>query len=247
MKRIILCRHGQSEWNKANKFTGWTDVNLTEKGIQEAIESGHRLKAEGFAPTIAYTSYLKRAIRSLWFALEAMDRMWIDVHRTWRLNEKHYGALQGLNKKETAEEYGDEQVHIWRRSFDVPPPALKEEDERSSLREEKYARISKEHIPMTESLKDTIARTMPYWKETILPSLDEHNDVLVYAHGNSLRGIVKELKNMSEEEIPSFNIPTGVPYVFEFDENKKPIKDYFVGDPETIKKLQDAVAKQGKA
>lgn len=246
MRRIVLVRHGQSTWNKENRFTGWTDVPLTNQGIEEAMEAGRNLKDEGFEFTIAYTSYLKRAIKSLWLALEQMDRMWIDVHRSWRLNEKHYGALQGLNKKETAEEHGDEQVLLWRRSFDSPPPALEENDSRSPAHDPRYAALSKEELPMTEALKHTIDRTMPYWEEQIVPAMKEHKDILVFAHGNSLRGIVKSLKGMNNEEIISFNLPTGIPYVFEFDDEGKQVKDYFIGDPVKIKKLQEAVANQAK-
>lgn len=246
MKRIVLCRHGQSVWNKENKFTGWTDVELTEQGMQEAKDSGKALMEAGIKPTVAYTSYLKRAIKSLWLCLEEMDRMWIDVHRSWRLNEKHYGGLQGLNKKETAEKHGADQVLLWRRDFNTPPPALEEDDPRSPTQDERYAKLSKDELPMTEALSHTIERTMPYWDSTIVPAMKDNDDILVYAHGNSLRGIVKSLKNMSNEEIIGFNIPTGIPYVFEFDENGKLQKDYFIGDPEKIKKLQEAVANQAK-
>lgn len=249
MKRLVLIRHGQSQWNLENKFTGWTDVDLTKQGVEEAIKAGQQLKKEGFHFTLAFTSYLKRAVKTLNFVLDEMDLDWIPVEKDWRLNEKHYGSLQGLNKAETAAKYGDEQVLIWRRSFDVPPAALEPDDARSPYLEERYQAIEKELLPLTESLKDTIERILPYWKGRIFPSLKEHNDVIVAAHGNSLRAIVKELKGISEEDIVSLNIPTGIPYVFEFDENNemKLVKDYFIGDPEEIKKLMEAVANQAKA
>lgn len=249
MKRLVLIRHGQSQWNLENRFTGWTDVDLTEQGVKEAIKAGQQLKKEGFHFTLAYTSYLKRAVKTLNLILDQMDLDWIPVEKDWRLNEKHYGSLQGLNKSETAQKYGDEQVLIWRRSFDVPPAALEPNDERSPYVEERYANIDKSLLPLTESLKDTIQRILPYWENTIFPSLQKHDDIIVAAHGNSLRAIVKELKGISDEDIVSLNLPTGIPYVFEFDEKNhmKLIKDYFIGDPEEIKKLMDAVANQGKA
>ncbi|MDN4753591.1 2,3-diphosphoglycerate-dependent phosphoglycerate mutase [Porphyromonadaceae bacterium W3.11] len=249
MKRLVLIRHGQSQWNLENRFTGWTDVDLTEQGKNEAIKAGQQLKKEGFHFTKAYTSYLKRAIKTLNLVLDQMDLDWIPVEKDWRLNEKHYGTLQGLNKAETAKKYGDEQVLVWRRSFDVPPAALEEDDERSPYMDVRYAGIDKSQLPLTESLKETIERLLPYWENNIFPSLKEHDDVIVAAHGNSLRAIVKELKGISDDDIVSLNIPTGIPYVFEFDEKDgmKLVKDYFIGDPEEIKKLMDAVANQAKA
>ena len=246
MKRLVLVRHGESQWNKENRFTGWTDVDLSEKGVQEARKAGEVLKEKGFHFTQAYTSYLKRAIKTLNNVLDVMDLDWIPVEKTWRLNEKHYGMLQGLNKAETAEKYGDEQVLIWRRSYDVPPAPLAEDDERSPLQDPRYAGVDRKDLPLTESLKETVARILPYWEQTILPSLQKHDDVIVAAHGNSLRGIVKVLKQISDEDIVSLNLPTGIPYVFEFDEDMQLSKDYFLGDPEEIKKLMDAVANQAK-
>lgn len=248
MKRLVLTRHGQSQWNLENRFTGWTDVDLTEQGIQEARKAGAQLKEQGFHFTQAYTSYLKRAVKTLNNILDVMDLDWIPVEKSWRLNEKHYGMLQGLNKSETAEKYGEEQVKVWRRSYDVPPAPLESNDERSPMMDARYAGISREELPLTESLKETVARIIPYWEQVIFPSLKAHDDVIVAAHGNSLRGIVKVLKGISDEDIIGLNLPTGVPYVFEFDENDgmKLVKDYFVGDPEEIKKLMDAVANQGK-
>lgn len=248
MKRLVLIRHGQSTWNLENRFTGWTDVDLTDQGVKEAIKAGDEMKKQGFHFTLAFTSYLKRAVKTLNLVLDRMDLDWIPVEKNWRLNEKHYGMLQGLNKSETAAKYGDEQVLIWRRSFDVPPAALEPNDERSPYNEERYAGVDRELLPLTESLKDTIERILPYWEQRIFPSLQEHDDVIVAAHGNSLRAIVKELKGISDEDIVSLNIPTGIPYVFEFDEKNdmKLVRDYFVGDPEEIKKLMEAVANQAK-
>ncbi len=246
MKRLVLVRHGESQWNKENRFTGWTDVDLSEKGVGEARKAGEVLKEKGFHFTQAYTSYLKRAIKTLNNVLDVMDLDWIPVEKTWRLNEKHYGMLQGLNKAETAEKYGDEQVLIWRRSYDVPPAPLEKNDERSPLQDPRYAGVDPQELPLTESLKDTVARILPYWEQTIAPSLKQHKDVIVAAHGNSLRGIVKVLKNISDEDILHLNLPTGIPYVFEFDDNLNLQNDYFLGDPEEIKKLMEAVANQGK-
>ncbi len=246
MKKLVLLRHGESVWNKENRFTGWTDVGLSEKGVNEAIEAGKTLKKEGFHFKLAYTSYLTRAIKTLWLGLEEMDLMWIPVYKSWRLNEKHYGMLQGLNKSEMAEKYGAEQVHLWRRSYDAPPPPLEESDERSSLNDPRYAGLDKKDIPMTECLKDVVERMVPYWENDISLNLKKYGEILVSAHGNSLRAVVKYLKNMSDEDILKFNIPTGIPYVFEFDDDLKLQKDYFLGDPEVIKKLMDQVAKQAK-
>jgi 2,3-bisphosphoglycerate-dependent phosphoglycerate mutase len=247
MLRLVLIRHGESQWNKENRFTGWTDVNLSEKGLEEAREAGRIMKENGFDFKIAYTSYLRRAIKTLWLVLEEMDLMWIPQYKTWRLNEKHYGNLQGLNKSETAKQYGDEQVHIWRRSYDIPPAALSADDPRNPAFDPRYAALSPEETPLTESLKDTIGRIVPYWQNEIAVNLQLHKEVLVAAHGNSLRGIVKHLKNMGEDEIIALNLPTGVPYVFEFDDNLVLQKDYFLGDEEKIKELMAAVANQGKS
>ncbi len=247
MKQLILVRHGESEWNKLNLFTGWTDVDLTETGRKEAYEAGKLLKAEGYRPQFCFTSYLKRAVRTLNQVLEAMDMDYLPVEKSWRLNEKSYGAIQGLNKADTAKKYGDDQVLLWRRSFDVQPPALDMHDERSPRMDPRYAELSDSEIPLTESLKDTIARLMPYYKEVILPSFDKYDTVLVVAHGNSLRGIVKELRGMSNEEIIKFNIPTAVPYVFTFDDQMKLVSDEFLGDPEVIAAKMQSVANQGKS
>ena len=246
MLSLVLLRHGESTWNKANRFTGWVDVGLSEKGTDEAIEAGKTLKEKGFHFKIAYTSYLTRAIKTLWLTLEEMDLMWIPVYKTWRLNEKHYGMLQGLNKAETAAKYGDEQVLLWRRSFDIPPPPISEEDEKNAKFDPRYKELKDEDIPRTESLKEVIERLIPYWKDEISKSLKEHKEVLIAAHGNSLRAITMYLKNMSEDEILKFNMPTGIPYVFEFDEDMNLLKDYFMGDPEVIKELMAKVANQAK-
>ena len=246
MKKVVLIRHGQSTWNNENKFTGWTDVDLTELGEQEACEAGKLLKKEGFSFDKAYTSYLKRAIKTLNIVLDEMDLDWIPVEKTWLLNEKHYGMLQGLNKSETAAKYGDEQVLIWRRSYDIPPAALEDNDERSPLMDNRYNKIDRNKLPLTESLKETVDRILPYWENEILASLKDNNEIIVAAHGNSLRGIVKHLKNISDEDIVNFNMPTGIPYVFEFDDDLNVTKDYFLGDADEIKKLMDAVANQAK-
>ena len=246
MKKIVLLRHGESIWNKENRFTGWTDVDLTEKGEEEAARAGDLLKESGFQFDMAYTSYLKRAVKTLDKVLDRMNEDWIPVRKSWRLNEKHYGALQGLNKSETAEEYGEEQVRLWRRSYDVAPPALGEDDPRNPVFDVRYREVPASELPRTESLKDTVRRILPYWKETIFPSLEASDQLLVVAHGNSLRGIVKYLERLSDEEIVKLNLPTGIPYVFEFDDHLKLRKDYFLGDPEEIRQLMDAVANQGK-
>lgn len=247
MKKVVLIRHGESVWNKENRFTGWTDVDLTENGVQEAVKAGKLLKKEGFKFEKAYTSYLKRANKTLNTILDQMDLDWIPVEKSWRLNEKHYGMLQGLNKAETAAKYGDEQVLIWRRSYDVPPTPLDPSDERSASQDPRYGGVPKSYIPETEALKDTVERILPYWQEVIYPSLVDNDEIIVAAHGNSLRGIIKYLKNISDESIVSLNLPTAVPYVFEFDDDLNLVKDYFLGDPEEIKKLMDAVANQGKS
>lgn len=244
MKRIVLLRHGQSTWNLENRFTGWTDVDLTPKGTEEAERAGDLLLKEGFAFDKVYTSYLKRAVKTLNVVLDKLDQDWLPVEKTWRLNEKHYGMLQGLNKAETAEKYGAQQVQIWRRSYDVAPDPLPEDDPRNPRFDPRYKAVPDAELPRTESLKDTIKRILPYWKDIIFPNLKTVNEILVVAHGNSLRGIIKYLKNISDENIVELNLPTAAPYVFEFDDNLKLTKDYFLGDPEEIKKLMDAVANQ---
>ena len=246
MNKLVLIHHGESIWNKENRFTGWTDVDLSERGIREATEAGQTLKKEGFNFKIAYTSYLTRALRTLWLIQEQMDLLWIPVYKTWRLNEKHYGILQGLNKAEMVEKYGDQQVLMWRRSYDVPPPPLPEDDPRHPKHDPRYRDLDPKDIPATEALKNTVERIVPYWKDEMEPNLIVHKEVLVAAHGNSLRGIVKYLKNISDEDIIGLNLPTGIPYVFEFDDNMNLEKDYFLGDPEVIKKLMEEVANQGK-
>lgn len=247
MKRVVLLRHGQSTWNKENRFTGWTNVDLSEQGVEEAKKAGKYLKDAGFKFGVAYTSFLKRAVKTMNVALDVLDQDWIPVQKSWRLNEKHYGNLQGLNKAETAEKYGDEQVHIWRRSYDIAPNPIEANDERRAAFDPRYADVPNAYLPDTESLKDTIERIMPYWECEIFPSLKKHDDILVAAHGNSLRGIIKHLKNISDEDISELNLPTAIPYVFEFDDDLNLQKDYFLGDPEEIKKLMEAVANQGKA
>ena len=243
--KLILCRHGQSEWNLENRFTGWADVDLSPKGEQEAKDAGLTLKHEQLSFDLAYTSVLKRATRTLWIMLEEMSLTWIPVTNAWELNERHYGALQGLNKSQVAAEYGEEQVQIWRRSYDTPPPPLNNDDERHPRFEIRYASVS--DLPASESLKDTLLRVKPYWQTKIIPSLLGNQDVLIVAHGNSLRAMVKMIENISDEEIVDFNIPTGIPLAYEFNENLKPIKQGFIGDPETIKQAAQAVANQGLA
>ena len=243
--KLILCRHGQSEWNLENRFTGWADVDLSPKGEQEAKDAGLTLKHEQLSFDLAYTSVLKRATRTLGIMLEEMSLTWIPVTNAWELNERHYGALQGLNKSQVAAEYGEEQVQIWRRSYDTPPPALNDDDERHPRFEIRYASVS--DLPASESLKDTLLRVKPYWQTKIIPSLLGNQDVLIVAHGNSLRAMVKMIENISDEEIVDFNIPTGIPLAYEFNENLKPIKQGFIGDPETIKQATQAVANQGLA
>ncbi len=247
MTKLVLIRHGESVWNKENLFTGWTDVDLSEQGKQEAKNGGELLKAEGYTFDIAYTSVLKRAIRTLWFVLDELDLMWIPVERSWRLNERHYGALQGLNKTQTAAKYGDEQVHIWRRSYDIQPPALEKTDNRYPGKDPRYKSLSEKELPLSECLKDTVARFLPLWHNTIEPTIKSGKKVLIAAHGNSLRALVKYLDNIPDEEIVGLNIPTGVPLVYELDENLKPIKHYYLGDAAEIEKKAKAVANQGKA
>jgi len=247
MKRLVLLRHGQSTWNLANRFTGWTDVGLTEQGVGEAREAGRLLLREGYTFDVAYTSVLKRAIQTLWLVLEEMDLMWIPVHRSWRLNERHYGALQGANKAETAAKYGDEQVLIWRRSFDIPPPELEPGDERHPGGDPRYAALSPQELPLTESLKLTVDRVLPYWHETIVPAIQGGQRVLIAAHGNSLRALVKYLDGISDTDIVGLNIPTGIPLVYELDDDLRVLKSYYLGDPEAAKKAAQAVANQGRS
>jgi 2,3-bisphosphoglycerate-dependent phosphoglycerate mutase len=246
--KLVLVRHGQSAWNQENRFTGWKDVDLTEQGISEARRAGELLKEAGFEFEVAYTSVLKRAIRTLWTILDRMDQMWIPVIRNWRLNERHYGALQGLNKTETAQKYGEEQVLIWRRSYDIPPPAMEKTDERYAGNQRVYRdNLKEDEIPLTESLKETVARFVPYYQAEIEPQIKAGKQVLIVAHGNSLRALVKHLDNISEEDIIKLNIPTGIPLVYELDDNLKPIRSYYLGDAEEAAKAAAAVASQGKA
>ena len=247
MYKIVLVRHGESIWNKENLFTGWTDVDLSEKGRQEAVEAGRVLRSEGFVFDVAFTSVLKRAIKTLWLALEEMDLIWIPVHNSWRLNERHYGALQGLNKVAMVDRFGAQQVQLWRRSYDVPPPALDPGDERSPAKDPRYADLGAEEIPLAECLKDTVARVLPYWHETIVPVIRSGERVLVSAHGNSLRALVKYLDDVPESEIVSLNIPTGIPLIYEFDDDLKPVRHYYLGDQAAIAAAMNAVANQGKA
>lgn len=247
MYKVVLLRHGESTWNKENRFTGWTDVDLSEKGISEAKKAGEVLLESGYTFDMAYTSVLKRAIRTLWLALDEMDLMWIPVINSWRLNERHYGALQGLNKSEMAEKYGEKQVLIWRRSYDIRPPALEKNDERYPGFDPRYKELTENQLPTSECLKDTVERFLPYWHETIAPTIKTGKKVLIAAHGNSLRALVKYLDNIPEEEIVSLNIPTGIPLVYELDKNLKPIKHYYLGDVSEIEKAIKSVADQGKA
>jgi 2,3-bisphosphoglycerate-dependent phosphoglycerate mutase len=240
-------RHGESQWNKDNRFTGWIDVDLSEKGLAEARKAGQVLKQQGYTFDVAFTSVLKRAIRTLWLILDEMDLMWIPVHRSWRLNERHYGGLQGLNKAETAAKHGDEQVLIWRRSYDIPPPELEENDERLPTNDPRYADLDPKVLPRTESLMTTIDRVMPFWHDRIVPEIRAGKRILIAAHGNSLRALVKYLDDISDKEIIKLNIPTGIPLVYELGEHLRPIKNYYLGDPEEVKKLMAAVANQGKA
>ncbi len=247
MTKLVLLRHGESDWNKQNRFTGWHDVDLSEKGLAEAKKAGQVLKENGFVFDIAFTSLLKRAIRTLWLTLDGMDLMWIPVHRSWRLNERHYGALQGLNKAETAAKYGDDQVLVWRRSYDTPPPALEKSNPHYPGNDPRYGDLSETELPLAECLKDTVDRFLPYWHETIAPTIQSGKRVIIAAHGNSLRALVKYLDEVSEEEIVGLNIPTGMPLVYELDSDLKPIKHYYLGDPEEVEKAMAAVAAQGKA
>jgi 2,3-bisphosphoglycerate-dependent phosphoglycerate mutase len=246
MYKLVLLRHGESVWNKANRFTGWIDMGLSDRGVEEAKEAGKALLKEGFVFDVAYTSVLKRAIKTLWLALEEMDLMWLPVLHSWRLNERHYGALQGLNKTETVEKHGMEQVQIWRRSYDVPPPALTEDSPYYPGRDPRYANVPTEELPLTECLKDVVARFLPYWHDTLAPAVKAGKRVIIAAHGNSLRALVKYLDNVSDQEIVGLNIPTGIPLVYELDDDLRPLKHYYLGDPERIKAAIQSVADQLK-
>jgi 2,3-bisphosphoglycerate-dependent phosphoglycerate mutase len=246
MKKLVLLRHGESTWNKENRFTGWIDVGLSEGGVEEALEGGRVLAREGFVFDVAYTSVLKRAIKTLWITLEEMDLMWIPIHHTWRLNERHYGGLQGFNKTETVEKHGMEQVQLWRRSYDVPPPPLTPDDPHFPGRDPRYADVPKEELPLTECLKDVVARFLPYWRETIAPAVQSGRQVIIAAHGNSLRALVKHLDNVSDEEIVGLNIPTGIPLIYELEDDLTPIRHYYLGDPEKVRAAIESVAGQLK-
>ena len=245
--KLVLLRHGESVWNRENRFTGWTDIDLSERGIVEARQAGALLKANGYTFDIAYTSVLKRAIRTLWIVLDELDLMWIPVQRSWRLNERHYGALQGLNKAEMASRYGEKQVHIWRRSYDIQPPALTKDDPRYPGHDPRYAELKPSELPLTECLKDTVARFLPYWQSTISPAVRAGQAVIIAAHGNSLRALVKYLDKVSDNDIVDLNIPTGIPLVYELDAELKPVTHYYLGDAESVAAAQRAVANQGKA
>lgn len=245
--QVVLLRHGESEWNKENRFTGWTDVDLTEQGRQEALQAGRTLRAEGFDFDLAFTSVLKRAIRTLWLALDEMDRMWLPVIRHWMLNERHYGALQGLNKSEMAARHGEEQVLRWRRSYDLPPPGLEPDDSRHPRHDRRYADLSPAELPATECLKDTVARFVPYWEQIIAPAVRSGQRVLIVAHGNSLRALVKYLDGISDADIIGLNIPTGLPLVYDLDDRLNPLNRRYLGDPEKVRLAMEAVANQGRA
>jgi 2,3-bisphosphoglycerate-dependent phosphoglycerate mutase len=247
MTKLVLLRHGESIWNKENLFTGWTDVDLSDQGMLEAKQAGEMLKAEGYSFNIAFTSVLKRAIRTLWIALDELDLMWIPVSHSWRHNERHYGALQGLNKAQTAAKFGDEQVLIWRRSYDVPPPPLDESDPRYPGNDPRYRELSRSELTLTECLKDTVARFLPYWHRTIVPAIQSGKKVIITAHGNSLRALVKHLDHISDQDIVGLNIPTGAPLVYELDKQLRPLRNYYLGDPDAVAKAAAAVANQGKA
>jgi 2,3-bisphosphoglycerate-dependent phosphoglycerate mutase len=247
MHKIVLLRHGESVWNKENRFTGWTDVDLSDRGLEEARRAGQLLREGGYVFDVAYTSVLKRAIKTLWLTLEGMDLMWIPVHNSWRLNERHYGALQGLNKTETAEKFGEAQVKIWRRSYDTPPPALAPDDPRHPSNDPRYAGLARSELPLTECLKDTVARFLPYWHETIAPAVKSGRRVIIAAHGNSIRALVKYLDDVSEQDIIELNIPTGIPLVYELDASLKPLRHYYLGDAAAVEAAMKAVANQGKA
>ena len=247
MIKLVLLRHGESTWNKENRFTGWTDVALSEKGVQEAKTAALLLKQNGFVFDVAYTSLLKRAIKTLWIVLEDMELMWIPVNLSWRLNERHYGTLQGLNKSETAAKFGEQQVLLWRRSYDVRPPALDKSDSRYPGNDPRYRGLPEKNLPLTECLKDTVTRFLPYWNETIAPAVKSGQNVILSAHGNSLRALVKHLDHISDQQIVELNIPTGIPLVYELDNNMTPLKHYYLGDEETVNQAVQAVANQGKA
>ena len=247
MHKLVLIRHGESTWNLENRFTGWTDVDLTPTGVSQAMSAGKLLKAEGYDYDLCYTSVLKRAIHTLWYALDEMDRLWLPVHKHWRLNERHYGALQGLNKGETAKQYGDEQVLVWRRSYDTPPPALDAADPRSERSDRRYADLDASQVPLTECLQDTVARVLPFWNDTMAPAIRSGQRLLVSAHGNSIRALVKYLDNIADDDIVGLNIPNGIPLVYELDDDLKPIRHYYLGDAEAAAKAAAAVASQGKA
>jgi 2,3-bisphosphoglycerate-dependent phosphoglycerate mutase len=247
MYKLVLIRHGESTWNLENRFTGWTDVDLTPTGIEQAKQAGRLLKAEGYEFDVAYTSVLQRAIHTLWHALDEMERPWLPVVNSWRLNERHYGALQGLNKAETAKQYGDEQVLVWRRSYDTPPPELDANDPRGQRQDIRYAKLQPDQIPLTECLKDTVARVLPFWNEAMAPAIKAGKRIVVAAHGNSIRALIKYLDNISDDDIVGLNIPNGIPLVYELDADLKPIKHYYLGDAEAAAKAAAAVATQGKA
>ena len=247
MYKLVIISHGESTWNLENRFTGWTDVDLTPTGVDQALNAGRLLKAEGYEFDIAYTSVLKRAIRTLWLTLDEMDRTWLPVIKDWRLNERHYGGLQGLNKADMAKQFGDEQVLIWRRSYDTPPPALEANDTRCERTDARYAGLQPEQVPLTECLKDTVARVMPFWNDTMAPTIQSGKRVVVAAHGNSIRALVKYLDGISDSDIVGLNIPNGIPLVYELDSNLKPIRHYYLGDAESVAKAAAAVANQGKA
>ena len=247
MHKLVLIRHGESTWNLENRFTGWTDVDLTSTGIEQAKNAGRLLKAEGYEFDLAYTSVLKRATRTLWLTLDEMDRTWLPVQHSWRLNERHYGGLQGLNKAETAKQYGDDQVLVWRRSYDTPPPALEATDPRSERGDIRYANLKDGEVPLTECLKDTVARVIPFWNDSIAPTIRSGKRVVIAAHGNSIRALIKYLDNISDDDIVGLNIPNGIPLVYELDDNLKPIRHYYLGDAEAAAKAAAAVASQGKA
>ena len=246
MRTLVLLRHGQSTWNQENRFTGWTDVPLSEQGVEEARAAGRLLRTEGYVFDFAFTSVLRRAIKTLWLALEEMDRMWIPIHNTWLLNERHYGSLQGLNKKETVEQYGEKQVQIWRRSYATPPEPLRIDDERAPHRDPRYAAIDPASLPLTESLKDTVARVLPFWESTIAPMVRSGQRVLIASHGNSLRALVKKLDDISDEKIAELNIPTGIPLVYHLSDDLKPIKSFYLGDPDAVARATQAVANQSR-
>jgi 2,3-bisphosphoglycerate-dependent phosphoglycerate mutase len=247
MHKLVLIRHGESTWNLENRFTGWTDVDLTALGIEQAKQAGRLLKAEGYDFDVAYTSVLKRATRTLWHTLDELDRTWLPVVHSWRLNERHYGALQGLNKAETAKKYGDEQVLIWRRSYSVPPPALDPSDPRCERGDPRYAKLAPEQVPLTECLKDTVARVLPFWNESMAPAIRAGRRLVVAAHGNSIRALVKYLDGISDDDIVGLNIPNGIPLVYELDDELKPLRHYYLGDAAAAEKAAAAVAAQGKA